>query len=253
MTDSTTDYSFLEPIDSPEALEWAQKWSEASVDKLPETPRTALQQRLLEALDTDDRIAYVSRRGERLYNFWRDAKHPRGLWRTTTLESYLSGEPAWEMLIDVDALAAAEGENWVWKGAHIRAPEYDLSLVKLSRGGADATVIREFDLETRTFVDTDPFTVAEAKTDVSWLDRDTLLIGTDTGEGSLTTSGYPARVRKWQRGQLLDEAELFFPVRPVMLRLVRGWIRLRVGSGCSPAVRWISIIPVSLWRLMMSW
>ncbi|WP_293951788.1 prolyl oligopeptidase family protein [uncultured Corynebacterium sp.] len=210
MTQSTPDYSFLEPIDSPEALEWAQKWSEASVDKLPEAPRTALQQRLLEALDTDDRIAYVSRRGERLYNFWRDAKHPRGLWRTTTLESYLSGEPAWEVLIDVDALAAAEDENWVWKGAQVRSPEYDLALVKLSRGGADATVIREFDMASRSFIQDSPFTVDEAKTDVSWLDRDTLLIGTDTGEGSLTTSGYPAQVRTWKRGQSLNDAELFF-------------------------------------------
>ncbi|GAB3592057.1 Prolyl endopeptidase [Corynebacterium faecale] len=204
------DYSFLEPIDSPEALEWAEKWSGGTVDKLPTAPRTALQQRLLEALDTDDRIPYVSRRGQALYNFWRDATHPRGLWRTTTLESYLSGEPAWEVLIDVDALAEAEDENWVWKGAQVRAPEYDLALVKLSRGGADATVIREFDLETATFVDADPFTVPEAKTDVAWLDRDTLLIGTDTGEGSLTTSGYPARVLTWRRGEDLAGAPLFF-------------------------------------------
>ncbi|EEW50940.1 peptidase, S9A/B/C family, catalytic domain protein [Corynebacterium efficiens YS-314] len=206
----TDNYSFLEPIDSPEALKWAEKWSEVTVDKLPEAPRTALRDRLLEALNTDDRIPYVSRRGETLYNFWRDAAHPRGLWRTTTLESYLTGEPTWKVLIDVDALAEAEDENWVWKGAHVRAPEYDRALVKLSRGGADATVIREFDLATATFVDTDPFIVEEAKTDVSWLDRDTLLIGTDTGEGSLTTSGYPARVRTWKRGTELVDAPLFF-------------------------------------------
>lgn len=205
------DYSFLEPIDSPEALEWATDWSDQTVSTLDTVPqRTALKERLLAALDTDDRIPYVSRRGEKLFNFWRDATHPRGLWRTTTLESYLSGDPAWEVLIDLDALAEAEDENWVWKGAQVRAPEYDLALVKLSRGGADATVIREFDLVTATFVDTDPFTVPEAKTDISWLDRDTLLIGTDTGEGSLTTSGYPARVLTWKRGTDLAEAPLFF-------------------------------------------
>lgn len=209
-TTNTSDYSFLEPIDSPEALEWAEKWSGETVDKLPEALRTALRDRLLEALDTDDRIPYVSRRGEKLYNFWRDATHPRGLWRTTTLEFYLSGAPEWEVLIDLDALAEAEEENWVWKGAQVRAPEYDLALVKLSRGGADATVIREFDLESRTFVQDSPFTVPEAKTDVSWLDRDTLLIGTDTGEGSLTTSGYPARVLTWKRGTDLASSPLFF-------------------------------------------
>ncbi len=205
-----TEYSFLEDIDSPEALDWAVSWSERSVDKLNFFERNALNSRLLAALDTDDRIPYVSRRGDKLYNFWRDAAHPRGLWRTTTLESYLSGTPEWDILIDIDALARDEDENWVWKGAHVRTPEYDLALVKLSRGGADATVIREFDMSTLSFVTDDPFVVAEAKTDVSWVDRDTLLIGTDTGEGSLTTSGYPARVLVWKRGQSLADAELFF-------------------------------------------
>lgn len=208
-----TDYSFLEAIDSPEALHWAGTWSQATVDKLSGPERTALHERLLAALDTDDRIAYVSRRGERLYNFWRDAAHPRGLWRTTDLGSYLGGAPEWEVLIDVDALAAEEAENWVWKGAVVRSPEYDRALVKLSRGGADATVIREFDLGERSFVTEDPFTVAEAKTDVSWVDRDTLLIGTDTGPDSLTASGYPARVLLWHRGEPLTDSELFFAGR----------------------------------------
>lgn len=205
-----TDYTFLEDIDTPEALAWAEKWSGESVDKLKSPAKDALEARLLAALDTDDRIAYVSRRGEKLYNFWRDAEHPRGVWRTTTLESYESAQPEWEVLIDVDALAEAEGENWVWKGAAVRSPERDLALIKLSRGGADATVIREFDLETATFVTDSPFTLPEAKSNVTWIDADTLLVGTDTGEGSLTDSGYPARAVKWKRGTPIEQAEVFF-------------------------------------------
>lgn len=205
-----TDYTFLEDIDTPEALAWAEKWSGESVEKLKSPAKDALEARLLAALDTDDRIAYVSRRGEKLYNFWRDAQHPRGVWRTTTLESYESDQPEWDVLIDVDALAEDEGENWVWKGAVVRSPEFDRALVKFSRGGADATVIREFDLATAAFVDDSPFELEEAKSDVTWVDLDTLLVGTDTGEGSLTDSGYPARVLTWKRGTPLEQAELFF-------------------------------------------
>ncbi|WP_080793201.1 prolyl oligopeptidase family serine peptidase [Corynebacterium pacaense] len=210
-----TDYSFLDEIDSPQALAWAEGWSGRTLEKLAsEAEYGSLRRRLLAALDTDERIAYVSRRGDRLYNFWRDADHPRGVWRSCDSESYLAGSPSWEVIIDVDALAAEEEENWVWKGAHVRAPAHDRALIRLSRGGADATVIREFDLETRRFLTDGAFTVTEAKTDVSWLDRDTLLIGTDTGEGSLTDSGYPVRIRLWRRGQPLADAPVFFSGDP---------------------------------------
>lgn len=201
----TASHDFLRSIHSPEALAWARDRSERTVARFQDE---ALEQRMLEALNTDARIPMPRRRGELLFNFWRDASHPRGVWRTTTLDSYL-GEPSWRTLIDVDQLAAEEGENWVWKGAHVRSPFYDRALVKLSRGGADATEIREFDLRTGEFVP-NGFRIPEAKTDVSWLDRDTLLIGTDMGEGSLTESGYPACVYRWRRDQELADAELFF-------------------------------------------
>ena len=106
----------------------------------------------LEILDTDARIPYVRRRGDFLYNYWRDAAHPRGLWRRTTLESYRTDAPEWDVLIDLDALAAADDEKWVWAGAEVIEPDYSLALVELSRGGSDATVVREFDMATREFV-----------------------------------------------------------------------------------------------------
>lgn len=200
-----TDTAFLESIDSPEALAWAQEWSDATERDLQ---NPALRDRIRAALDIDDRIPFVVRRGAHLYNFWRDARHIRGVWRRTTLDSYLSADPEWEVLVDVDALAATEQENWVWKGAHVRTPDFDRALVRLSRGGADATVVREFDLLTGDFLD-DGFEIPEAKTDVSWLDLDTLLVGTDTGEGSLTASGYPAQVRVWRRGTALADALVY--------------------------------------------
>ncbi|AGF71387.1 prolyl oligopeptidase family serine peptidase [Corynebacterium halotolerans] len=204
------DPALLETIDDPQALTWAERWSdatEAGVDK--HVGRADLRGRILAALDVDDRIPFVVRRGGHLYNFWRDAGHPRGLWRRTTLESYLTDDIDWEVLLDVDALAESEDESWVWKGAHVRTPDNDRALVRLSRGGADATVVREFDLGSGTFVAESPFELPEAKSDVSWLDLDTVLVGTDTGEGSLTTSGYPARVHRWHRGEAVETSEVF--------------------------------------------
>src|SRR5690606_14572182 len=109
----------------------------------------AVEARVLAMLDDDTKIAFPGRRGPWLYNFWRDAEHPRGLWRRTTFDSYATAEPEWDVLIDVDALAEADGENWVWAGAAVLRPSQARAIIHLSRGGADATVEREFDLTTR--------------------------------------------------------------------------------------------------------
>ncbi|WJZ01507.1 prolyl oligopeptidase family serine peptidase [Corynebacterium freiburgense] len=212
MTSSATPTpEILEEIENPNALAWAEQRSQETIHRLDVSPlRSALELRIREILDTDDRIPFPLRRGEKLFNFWRDAEHPKGLWRRCDAPSYIEGTPQWETLIDIDALAEQEDENWVWKGAHVLFPSFDRALVRLSRGGADASVLREFDLHTKTFVSENAFTIPEAKTDVSWIDRDTLLVSTDMGEGSLTESGYPARVYKWRRGQHLADAELFF-------------------------------------------
>src|SRR5262249_55042040 len=137
--------------------------------------------------------------GDHYYNFWRDDKHPRGLWRRTSLAEYRKPEPRWEVVLDLDALAAAEKESWVWQGATFLRPACERCLVSLSRGGADAAVVREFDARARAFVK-EGFTLPEAKSDVSWRDRDCLLVGTDFGPGTLTTSGYPRLIKEWRRG-----------------------------------------------------
>ncbi|MFJ1896046.1 prolyl oligopeptidase family protein [Streptomyces sp. NPDC088115] len=207
-------YLWLEDIESEAALAWvAERNAETAAALAADAGFATLKERLREVLDASDRIPYTVRRGAFLYNFWRDAAHPRGLWRRTTLEQYRKDDPEWEAVLDIDALAAAEGEKWVWAGARVRHPAYDRALVCLSRDGGDAVVVREFDLTTRTFVE-DGFQVAEAKTRIGWIDADTVFIGTDFGPGSLTDSGYPRTVRRWRRGTPAEDATPVFEGRP---------------------------------------
>jgi prolyl oligopeptidase len=200
---------WLEDITGDDALEWVDAHNEPTLTDLGGERFEQMRAEALQVLDTDSRIPYVRRRGEYLYNFWRDANNPRGLWRRTTLDSYRTPDPDWEVLIDVDALAADGGENWVWAGADVIEPDLTLALVGLSRGGSDATVVREFDMRTRQFV-AGGFELPEAKTDVTWQDADTVIFGTDFGPGSLTDSGYPRITKRWRRGEPLAEAETLF-------------------------------------------
>ena len=163
----------------------------------------------LEVLDTDARIPYVVRRGEYLYNFWRDAANPRGLWRRTTLDSYRTDSPDWDVLIDVDELGRADDEKWVWAGAGVIEPDHTRALIGLSPGGSDASIVREFDMLAREFV-ADGFELPEAKSQVAWADADTVLVGTDFGADSLTESGYPRVIKRWRRGTPLADAETVF-------------------------------------------
>ena len=203
-------HHWLEDVTGDGPLDWVRARNAETVAELTGSVRFGeLRDEIREVLDSDDRIPYVRRRGDYLYNLWRDAANPRGLWRRTTLDGYRGASPEWELLLDVDALATAEGENWVWQGATVQPVDRRRALVELSRGGADATVVREFDLDTRTFVD-GGFAVPEAKTSVSWIDADTIYVGTDFGTGSLTSSGYPRLVKQWRRGTPLAEAELVF-------------------------------------------
>ncbi len=160
--------------------------------------------------DRPDKIPFPGRRAGWLYNFWTDAAHPRGLWRRTTAGSFRNDSPEWEVLIDLDALAAAEGEDWIWGGAGTRPVKHDRAIVRLSRGGSDAVVLREFDLGTRSFV-TDGFVLPEAKGGASWIDDDTLLLASAFG-GDVTTSGYARTVRLWRRGAQPETAPILFEV-----------------------------------------
>lgn len=213
-TDIDDPYLWLEAIDSDPARAWVEARNAATEAELEGDPRFApLRDRLKGILDSRDKIPYVGVHGGWCYNFWRDAVHVRGIWRRTTLDEYRKPAPAWETVLDLDALARAEDENWVWAGVSWREPQADRCLVSLSRGGGDARVVREFDLATLAFVP-DGFTLPEAKSDVSWIDRDTLFVGTDFGPGSLSESGYPRIVKEWKRGAPLAAASTVYEAAP---------------------------------------
>ncbi|OZE32984.1 MULTISPECIES: prolyl oligopeptidase family protein [unclassified Rhodococcus (in: high G+C Gram-positive bacteria)] len=212
MAISDDPYLWLEDVTGEEALDWVRTRNGVTVEELAGDEFDATESRIREVLDTDARIPYARRRGQYLYNFWRDAEHVRGLWRRTTMDEYRTENPVWDVLLDLDALAGSEDENWVWGGAQVLRPDQRLALVTLSRGGADATVVREFDLDSRTFraPEDGGFALPEAKTDIGWIDADTVFVGTDFGPGSLTESGYPRITKRWHRGTPLADAETVY-------------------------------------------
>jgi len=201
-------YLWLEDIHGDRALEQVKEWNGKTMAALTAGP--AFESDRAEAraiLDDESQIAEPGPvLGDQVTNLWRDAQHPRGLWRQASLASFTAGDPKWTTLIDVDALGKAEGKSWVWHGADCLAPDYNRCLVSLSPGGSDADVVREWDRRTKTFVD-GGFLVPEAKSDVTWADTDTLLVGTDWGARSMTASGYPRVVKRWKRGTALSSAE----------------------------------------------
>ncbi len=203
-------FLWLEDVEGEKALDWVRAQNTVSQGELEAAPGFAsLQARLLEILDSKDQIAWPAERDGWWYNFWKDGDHPRGIWRRTTPEDYRRPEPNWEVLLDVDALGAKEGVKWVWHGANCLPPTYERCLVSLSRGGADAEVVREFDVQTKSFVE-GGFSLPEAKGAASWLDLDHVFASTDFGPGTLTSSGYPRQVKEWTRGTPLADAKLVY-------------------------------------------
>ncbi|MDH5834527.1 prolyl oligopeptidase family serine peptidase [Luteimonas sp. M1R5S59] len=207
-------HQWLEGVEDEKALAWVKAQNARAEAELAATPAfRTLESELLAIYDSDDKIPGVYKQGEWYYNFWKDKQNPRGLWRRTTLEEYRKPRPQWEVLIDLDALNQAEDENWVWHGADCLRPDYRRCLVALSRGGADADVTREFDLENKTWVE-GGFFREEAKGALSWIDADTVYVYSDFGPGSLTESGYPRVVKRWRRGTPLTSATPVYEGKP---------------------------------------
>ena len=200
-TDADDPYIWLEEIQGERALAKVDQWNADTEAVLPDQPEYPLAKAWAkQILDDTRQIALPDAiQGDMVTNLWRDADNPRGLWRIASLESYMAGAPEWRVLIDVDKLGEDEGQSWVWHGANCLAPDYARCLIALSPGGTDADVVREFDVTTGRFVD-GGFSLPEAKSNVAWFDEDTLFVGTDEGEGSLTDSGYPRLVKLWDRG-----------------------------------------------------
>ncbi|MDA1322303.1 MAG: prolyl oligopeptidase family serine peptidase, partial [Proteobacteria bacterium] len=250
-SDATDPYIWLEEVEGDRAMEWVKAHNETSLGVLQGDPRyEGLHQQALDLVQSRDRIPSPGFTHDgHVDNFWQDAEHVRGIWRRTTLDSYRTDAPQWETILDIDALSAAEGANWVYKGASCLPPDERYCLISLSNGGKDAVTVREFDSVTKTFVE-GGVNLPESKGGASWIDKDTLLISRDFGEGSLTDSGYPRTVRLMKRGQSVDQAVEVFAGQQTDVS-VSGYT-LRDADGVVQAVllnRGINFYESETWRL----
>ena len=202
-------YLWLEDVDAKKSLDWAEKWNESTLKVLTGQPGyEKMYDKILEIYNSTDRIAAPGIYGNLIYNFWQDEEHPRGIWRRAPIQSYLSGEPHWETVLDIDGLSIEKGEKYVFKGVSGLYPNYERFLVSLSKGGGDAIEIYEFDVKNKYFIQ-NGFFIPEAKGNADWIDQNTLIVSTDFGDGT-TTSGYPKQVKIWKRGTDLKDAQLIF-------------------------------------------
>ncbi|HCC48799.1 MAG TPA: S9 family peptidase [Elusimicrobia bacterium] len=196
----TDPHLWLEEVNGEKALAWARERNKETLAELQADPRyQGFYDTALGILDAKDRIPYAGIYGDLVYNFWRDAEHVKGLWRRAPLAEYLKQDTAWETVLDLDKLSEEEKETWVFSGAVFLQPGNRFCLLRLSRGGKDAVLIREFDTVNKTFVE-DGFKLEESKSGVCWLDKDTLLLSDALAPDSLTDSGYSRVVREWKRG-----------------------------------------------------
>ncbi|MGH8015617.1 MAG: S9 family peptidase, partial [Candidatus Zixiibacteriota bacterium] len=203
-------FIWLEEVESEASLKWVNEHNAITKSAFASDEQfQKMQKQALEIMNSQERIPYVQFEGKYLYNFWDDEKNVRGVLRRTTLDEYQKPNPSWEIVLDIDKLNKEEGKSWVYRSYTAFPPDYRYAMVKLSDGGKDATVVREFDLFEKKFIDRG-YTLPEAKSSVDWYDYNTLILGTDFGPGSLTSSGYPRQVRLWKRGTPYSDAQLVF-------------------------------------------
>jgi len=205
--DPVDKYLWLEDVWGERSMAWVKAENERSLKVLESDPRyQPLEAAALKILESPDRLPMPRLNGDIVYNTWQDAQHIRGILRQVSLANYLTEKPEWHTILDYDALAKHDNEKWVQKGRTCLYPGNKLCLIALSAGGEDAETLREFDLETGKFVE-NGFVLPRSKQGTSWIDKDTLLVGRDWGPGSMTKSGYPFVVKRWKRGQPLDQAQ----------------------------------------------
>jgi prolyl oligopeptidase len=225
-------FIWLEEVEGEAALGWVRRENARSLAALEPDPRyRALHDAALAIVAAPDRIPYARFLGDRLANFWQDAAHVRGIWRATDLAAYRAAEPEWQTLLDIDALAAAEGRGWVYQGTAVLPPDDRRALVSLSDGGKDASEVREFDIAAASFV-AGGFFLPEGKQSADWLDQDTLLVARDWGPGTMTASGYPFVLKRWRRGAPLAAAEELFAGTPEDVSVGAAVLRDADGAAC---------------------
>ncbi len=216
--------AWLDDVTGERALAWARERNAEAEERLGTARFERLEHDIREVLDSPGRIPMVSVRGDDAFNFWTDADHPRGLWRRQPLDAYLAGGDDWDVLIDVDALAAADGVSWVWHGASVLYPANDRALIDLSDGGSDTDITREFDLASRAWVAPEDcgFTRPPSKGGLTWIDRDHVWAALDLGPDTVSTAGYPLQARVLTRGQALENAPVVLTGAPVDMSVDAG-------------------------------
>ncbi len=203
-------YQWLEGVDSPKALEFVNAQNKATLEILcKEKDYKSIYEKSLEIYNSSERIAYPTILGKYVYNFWKDKNHERGIWRRCLLANYTNGKFDWETLIDIDKLSKKDNIKWVYKGSIGLFPSYNRFLIRLSNGGGDAVYIKEFDADKKQFIE-NGFTMDESKGSASYIDENTLIISSDFGAGTMTTSGYPRQAKLWKRGTSIKDAQLIY-------------------------------------------
>jgi len=199
---------YLEQVDGARAIAQVKQWNAATASALEKQPGFAdYRAKALALLSSSDKIAEPDQiLGQKVLNFWKDEQHPRGIWRVSPLAAFAAGQPQWRTLIDIDAMSKADKKNWVFKCATCLSPAYADCMVSLSNGGGDAVEVREFDIDRAAFIP-GGFELPTAKTDVAWVDQESLLVDTDFGPATTTDSGYGRIVKLWQRGTPLSAAK----------------------------------------------
>lgn len=199
-------YIWLEDVNSPRSMEWVKAENARTAKVLENDPRfPTYQAEALKIAEDPNKLPFPQLRGSEVYNFWRDKNNVRGLLRKTTVADYRNPQPHWHTVIDIDALGKAEGHSWVYGGLSCLYPGDHYCVLLLSEGGEDAVTAREFDLKTEKFV-AGGFVSPHSKQAISWVDKDTLLIGRDWGPGTMTKSGYAYVTKQWKRGTPLGSA-----------------------------------------------
>ena len=223
-------YIWMESTQNPATSKWVQEQDAHTMKILTaESHYSELTTEIKPILTAKDRIPYPSLRDGKIRNFWEDETHVRGIWRETTIDDFENSSPKWSTILDIDSLNKEEGKSWVYEGVECLPPRDALCLVKLSDGGRDEVNVREFDASKKKFIEAG-FQLPAAKTDIAWLDKDTILVGTDFGPGSLTTSGYPRVVKIWKRGTPLASAKTVFEGKSDDVSVI-GWRNFRFESS----------------------
>ena len=255
MTAIETTYDWLEDVSGDKSMTWV-KAHNARTLKDKNIEESESYKRTLAILDSKEKIPGIRKIGNFWYNFWQDDNHVRGIWRripcktssdsNVNFDEYLKDTPAWETVLDLDALGKEDDVSWVWKGSSVLYPTEDRALLHLSPGGSDAVVVREFDLPSKSFIKPEDggFYVPEAKTSVSWRTRDCIFIGTKFEgheKNGLTDSGYPRIVKEWKRGTALKEAKMVFEGNQTDVSIHGSRDTWVYSDGTLSTIDWVSV------------